>query len=140
MIPSNVLTQIVGAIRDARFGSEIRLIEENLLDLLQRLSEHTVDIALLPETEYASSIRSAPVWRDPLYYVPRRGVEVSADEVDLKSLGADTCSRLRFRRRSRTASRGTVPTRVENGSPRYCSRFVQVLAQRPARISARNRA
>ncbi len=90
LIPSHVLTQIVGAIRDARFGSEIRLIEENLSDLLQRLGEHTVDIALLPEAEYASSIRSAPVCRDPLYYVPRRGIEASANEVDLKSLAADT--------------------------------------------------
>jgi DNA-binding transcriptional LysR family regulator len=90
LIPSHVLTQIVGAIRDARFGSEIRLIEENLYDLLQRLGEHTVDIALLPESEYASSIRSAPVGRDPLYYVPRRGIEVSTNEVGLESLAGDT--------------------------------------------------
>lgn len=90
LIPSRVLTQIVGAIRDAHFGSEIRLVEENLSDLLQRLSEHTIDIALLPEAEYASSIRSAPVCQDPLYYVPRRGIEAKADEVDLKSLAADT--------------------------------------------------
>jgi DNA-binding transcriptional LysR family regulator len=90
LIPSRILTEIVGAIRDARFGSEIRLIEENLSDLLQRLSEHTVDIALLPEAEYASSIRSAPVCQEPLYYVPRRGIEANADAVDLKSLAADT--------------------------------------------------
>jgi DNA-binding transcriptional LysR family regulator len=90
LIPSSVLTQIVGAIRDARFGSELRLIEENLSALLQRLSEHTVDIALLPEAEYASSIRSAPVCQDPLYYVPRRGIEAIADKVDLESLAADT--------------------------------------------------
>ena len=90
LIPSHVLTQIVGAIRDARFGSEIRLIEENLSDLLQRLGEHTVDIALLPETEYPSSIRSTPVCREPLYYVPRRGIEASTNDVDIKSLAADT--------------------------------------------------
>ena len=45
LIPSRLLAQIVGAIRDARFGSELRLVEENLSDLLQRLGEHTVDIA-----------------------------------------------------------------------------------------------
>src|SRR5689334_17582879 len=72
LIPSNVLTQVVGAVRDARFGNEIRLIEENLSELLQRLSEHTIDVALIPEGEYASSIRSAPVFEDPLYYVARR--------------------------------------------------------------------
>lgn len=90
LIPSRVLTQIVGAIRDARFGTEIRLVEENLADLVRRLGEHTIDIALLPEAEYASSIRSAPVCRDPLYFVPRRGLEATADEVDLESLGAET--------------------------------------------------
>jgi DNA-binding transcriptional LysR family regulator len=90
LIPSHVLTQIVGAIRDARFGSEIRLIEENLSDLLQRLSEHTIDIALVPEAEYASSIRSTPVYEDPLFYVSRRGLDARADEADLRSIAADT--------------------------------------------------
>ena len=78
------------AIRDARFGAQIRLIEENLTDLLQRLTEHTVDIALLPEAEYSSSIRSAPVGEDPLYYVPRRSLEAKGDTVEVESFAADT--------------------------------------------------
>ena len=84
LIPSHVLTQMVGAIRDARFGSEIRLIEENLSDLLQRLSEHTIDIALIPEAKYPSSIRSAPVCEDPLFYVARRSRDTKADEAELE--------------------------------------------------------
>ncbi len=90
LIPSRVLAQIVGAVRDARFGSELRLVEENLSDLLQRLGEHTVDIALLPEAEYGSSIRSAPVFQEALCYVPRHGIEPEGDEVTLKSLAGDT--------------------------------------------------
>lgn len=90
LIPSRILTQIVGAIRDAHFGSEIRLIEENLSDLVRRIDEHTIDIALLPEAEYARSIRSAPVGEEPLYYVPRRGVASSADPVDIQSVAGDT--------------------------------------------------
>ena len=90
LIPSHILTKIVGAIRDAQFGSEIRLIEENLYDLLQRLGEHTVDIALLPEAKYASCFRSAPVWQDALYYVPRRSVETKMDAVELPSLATET--------------------------------------------------
>ena len=90
LIPSHVVTQIVGAIREARIGSEIRLVEENLSDLLRRLSEHTLDIALIPEAEYPSSIRSAPVCEDPLFYVARRSRETSAAEAELKSVGADT--------------------------------------------------
>jgi len=57
LIPSQVLTRILGAIRDAGFGTEIRLIEENLSDLLQRLGEHTIDIAVLPQADYASAFR-----------------------------------------------------------------------------------
>jgi DNA-binding transcriptional LysR family regulator len=90
LIPSHILTQIVGAIRDARFGSEIRLIQENLSDLLQRLNDHTVDIALLPDAEYASSIRSASVCKEPLYYVPRRSIEASSGTIELGSLAGDT--------------------------------------------------
>jgi DNA-binding transcriptional LysR family regulator len=90
LIPSQLLTQIVGAIRDARFGSELRLVEENMSDLLQRLSEHTIDIALIPEAEYASSIRSAAVGEDPLFYVARRSRDSSSAEAELKSIGADT--------------------------------------------------
>jgi DNA-binding transcriptional LysR family regulator len=90
LIPSRLLTQVVGAIRDARFGTQIRLIEENLADLLQRLSEHTVDIAFLPEAEYPSSIRSAPVGEDALYYVPRRSLEAKGDNVDVEAIAADT--------------------------------------------------
>lgn len=90
LIPSHVLTRVVGAVRDARLGSEIRLIEENLSDLLQRLSEHTIDVALIPEAEYASSIRSAPIGEDPLFYVARRSREASGDEAELEGIGADT--------------------------------------------------
>jgi DNA-binding transcriptional LysR family regulator len=90
LVPSQTLTQIVGAIRDARFASEIRLVEENLSDLLQRLADHTVDVALLPEGEYASAIRSAAVCQDPLFYVPRRGIERTGDTADLKSIADDT--------------------------------------------------
>lgn len=90
LIPSKLLTRVVDAIRDARFGAEIRLVEENLADLLQRLSEHTIDIALVPEADYASSIRSAPVFRDALFYVPRRSRDQSASEAELTRVGADT--------------------------------------------------
>lgn len=90
LIPSHVLTHVVGAIRDAQIGSDIRLVEENLSDLLQRLSEHTLDIALIPEAEYASSIRSAPVYQDPLFYVARRSRSTAMAEAELTSVGADT--------------------------------------------------
>lgn len=92
LIPSRLLTHIVGAIRDAHFGTQIRLIEENLADLLRRLSEHTVDIAFLPETNHPSSIRSAPVGEDRLYYVPRRSLEAKGDnvEVEVEAIAGDT--------------------------------------------------
>jgi DNA-binding transcriptional LysR family regulator len=89
LIPSPILTQILGAIRDARFGTEIRLVEENLSDLLQRLAEHTIDIAVLPDAEYASVFRSAAVFEEPLYYVPRRSLHATAP-AELKELGGDT--------------------------------------------------
>jgi DNA-binding transcriptional LysR family regulator len=90
LIPSRVLAQIVGAVRDARFGSELRLVEENLSDLLQRLGEHTVDIALLPEADYGKAIRSAPVYQEALYYVPRASMKPEGGEVTLRSLARDT--------------------------------------------------
>jgi len=90
LIPSPILTRIVGAIRDAGFGTEIRLVEENLSDLLQRLAEHTIDIAVLPEAEYASAFRSAPVFEEPLFYVPRRSIEARTAPAELKELGGDT--------------------------------------------------
>jgi DNA-binding transcriptional LysR family regulator len=90
LIPSQILTRIVGGIRDAGFGTEIRLIEENLSDLLQRLGEHTIDIAVLPEAEYASAFRSAPVFEEPLFYVPRRSIEARTEPAELKELGGDT--------------------------------------------------
>jgi LysR family hydrogen peroxide-inducible transcriptional activator len=90
LIPSPVLAQIVRTVRDGRFGSELRLVEENLSDLLQRLGEHSIDIALLPEAEYPSSIRSAAVFQEQLHYVPRQGVEVAGERVILKDLAADT--------------------------------------------------
>lgn len=90
LIPPHVLADVVSAIRGAQFGSEIRLVEENLSDLLQRLSEHTIDIALIPEGEYASSIRSAPVFQDPLFYVARRSRDTALVEAELASVGADT--------------------------------------------------
>ncbi|MCE9576314.1 MAG: LysR family transcriptional regulator [Deltaproteobacteria bacterium] len=89
LIPSSVLTQIVGSIRDAGFGSEIRLVEENLADLLHRLGEHTLDLALVPDGEYARAFRSAPVHEEPLYYVPRRSLDAKAEAVELKTLGTD---------------------------------------------------
>jgi DNA-binding transcriptional LysR family regulator len=68
------------------------VLRRNLSDLLQRLSEHTIDLALIPEAEYASSIRSAPVCEDPLFYVPRRSRDTSIDDqAELKNIGADTC-------------------------------------------------
>jgi DNA-binding transcriptional LysR family regulator len=90
LIPSQILKRIVGAIREARFGTEIRLIEENLSDLLQRLGEHTIDIAVLPEADYASAFRSVPVFEEPLFYVPRRGIKAQTAPADLKELGSDT--------------------------------------------------
>ena len=90
LIPSHILTRIVRDIRDAQFGPEIRLIEENLSELLQRLGEHTVDIALLPDAEYASSLRSSPIWEDALYYVPRRSAEAKLDSIELQTLAAET--------------------------------------------------
>jgi len=90
LIPSQILTRIVGAIRDAGFGTEIRLIEENLSDLLQRLGEHTIDIAVLPEAEYASAFRSAPVFEEPLFYVPRRSIKATSAPTEMKELGGDT--------------------------------------------------
>ncbi|HET9597591.1 MAG TPA: LysR family transcriptional regulator [Anaeromyxobacteraceae bacterium] len=90
LIPSPVLAQIVRTVRDGRFGSELRLVEENLSDLLQRLGEHSIDIALLPEAEFPSSIRSAPVFQEQLYYVPRQGAEVGGEQVILKDLAGDT--------------------------------------------------
>ena len=90
LIPSDLLMQIVGTIRDARLGSEIRLVEDNLTDLLQRLVEHTLDIALVPEADYASALRSAPVYDDPLFYVPRRGAGPASPSVVLDSLADET--------------------------------------------------
>jgi DNA-binding transcriptional LysR family regulator len=90
LIPSQILTRILGAIRDAGFGAEIRLIEENLTDLLQRLGEHTIDIAVLPEADYASAFRSAPVFEEPLFYVPRRSIKDRTAPAELKELGGDT--------------------------------------------------
>jgi DNA-binding transcriptional LysR family regulator len=90
LIPPRLVTQVVGAIRDAHLGGQIRLIEENLEDLLQRLSEHTIDVAFLPEADYPSSIRSAPVGHEPLYYVPRRSLEAKGDNVHVEAIAADT--------------------------------------------------
>lgn len=90
LIPSPILTQLLGAVRDAGFGTELRLVEENLADLLQRLGEHTVDIAVLPEAEYASAFRSAPVFEEPLFYVPRRSIRATTAPAELKELGGDT--------------------------------------------------
>jgi LysR family hydrogen peroxide-inducible transcriptional activator len=90
LIPTQVLTMILGAIREVKFGSAVRLIEENLSDLLRRLGEHTVDIALLPEAEYASAFRSAPVWEEPLYYVPRQSIRTLGVYVELENLTKDT--------------------------------------------------
>ena len=90
LIPSGLLAQIVGAIRDAGFGTEIRLIEENLSDLLQRLGEHTIDLALLPEGDYARAFRSAPVFEEALFYVPRRSLTPKGGSVELKSLAGDS--------------------------------------------------
>lgn len=90
LIPTQTLTQVLAAIRGANFGSEIRLVEENLSDLVQRLGEHTVDIALLPEAEYASAFRSAPVCEEPLFYVPRQSITTLDEHADLNKLGGDT--------------------------------------------------
>lgn len=90
LIPSDVLTRVVGAVRDAGFGTEIRLVEENLSDLLQRLDEHTVDLAIVPSSDHARSIRSAPVAVERLVYVPRLGVDAGGRTVDVESLAADT--------------------------------------------------
>jgi len=90
LIPSPILTRILDAIRDAGFGTEIRLIEENLSDLLQRLGEHTIDIAVAPEAAYASAFRSAPVFEEPLFYVPRRSIKARTAPAELKELASDT--------------------------------------------------
>jgi DNA-binding transcriptional LysR family regulator len=90
LIPSEILAQILGAIRDAGLGAEIRLIEENLADLLQRLGEHTIEIAVLPEADYPSAFRSAPVHEEPLFYVPRRSLTARKAPAELKELGSDT--------------------------------------------------
>jgi DNA-binding transcriptional LysR family regulator len=90
LIPSQILTRILDAIRDAGFGTEIRLIEENLSDLLQRLGEHTIDIAVAPEAAYASAFRSAPVFEEPLFYVPRRSIKARTAPAELKELSSDT--------------------------------------------------
>jgi DNA-binding transcriptional LysR family regulator len=90
LIPSSVLTRILGAVRDAGFGTEIRLIEENLSDLLQRVGDHTIDFAVLPEGDYASAYRSAPVFEEPLFYLPRKSVRTTSAPVELKDLGKDT--------------------------------------------------
>jgi DNA-binding transcriptional LysR family regulator len=89
LIPPEVLTRIVGSIRGAGLGAEIRLVEENLEDLFQRLAEHTVDLALVPAGEQTSALRSAPVFEEPLYYVPRLGLPAKAESVELKNLGED---------------------------------------------------
>src|SRR5262249_5847322 len=90
LIPSQILTRILDAIRDAGFGREIRLIAEDLSDLLERLGEHTIDIAVLPEAGYASTFRSAPVFEEPLFYVPRRSIKARTASAELKELGSDT--------------------------------------------------
>lgn len=90
LIPPQLLTRIVGAVREAGFGTQIRLVEENLQDLLQRLGEHTIDIAVLPEADYASAFRSAPVFEEPLFYVPRRSIKARTAPAELKELGGDT--------------------------------------------------
>lgn len=78
-----------GAPMAARPPSEIRLIEENLSDLLQRLGEHTVDIAILPQAEYASAFRSVAVGEDPLVLVPRRSSKRAARPVSLAELAEE---------------------------------------------------
>jgi len=90
LIPPQVLTRVLSAIRQAGLGTELRLIEENLSELLQRLGEHTVDIAVLPEAEYARAFRSAPVFEEPLWYVPRRSLAAGPGPAELKDLGEDT--------------------------------------------------
>jgi DNA-binding transcriptional LysR family regulator len=90
LIPPQILTRIVDVVRDAGLGTEIRLIEENLSDLLQRLGEHTIDIALLPEADYPSAFRSAPVFEEPLFYVPRRSIGARTAPAELKDVGNDT--------------------------------------------------
>jgi len=90
LIPSPLLTDILGAIRDAGLGTELRLIEENLSELLQRLGEHSIDIAVLPEADYASAFRSAPVFEEPLFYLPRRGLPARSGPAELSELGGDT--------------------------------------------------
>ena len=90
LIPSQLLTRILDTIRDAGFGTEIRLVEENLSDLLQRLGEHTIDIAVAPEAPYASAFRSAPVFEEPLFYVPRRSIKARTTPAELKELASDT--------------------------------------------------
>jgi DNA-binding transcriptional LysR family regulator len=71
-------------------GTDIRLIEESLSDLLQRLREHTIDIAVLPEADYASAFRSASVFEEPLFYVPRSSIKAKTAPAELKELGSDT--------------------------------------------------
>jgi DNA-binding transcriptional LysR family regulator len=90
LIPRPLLTRIIGAVRGAGLGAEVRLVEENLSDLLQRLGEHTLDVAVLPAAEYASAFRSAPVFEEPLCYVPRRSRVATTAPVELKELGGDT--------------------------------------------------
>lgn len=89
LVPSPVLTRMVAAVREANLGSDIRLVEENLFDLLQRLGEHTVDFAILPEADYPSSLRSSPIFTEPLLYVPRRSVQTKGPRA-LAELGDDT--------------------------------------------------
>ena len=66
------------------------MIEENLSELLQRLGEHTVDIALLPDTEHGNSLRSCSIWEDALYYVPRRSAQAKLSTIDLQTLASET--------------------------------------------------
>lgn len=89
LIPASLLTRMVDAVREAGFGTEIRLVEENLSDLLQRLGEHTIDIAVVPEADYARAFRSAPVFEEPLFYVPRRGLAEKSAPAELRELGGD---------------------------------------------------
>jgi DNA-binding transcriptional LysR family regulator len=88
LLPSAVLTDLVGAIRSAGFGTEIRLIEENLSGLVGRLAEHTLDLALMPAGTYDPSLRSVPVFEEPLYFVPRHSRPTTGPVV-LTDLGTE---------------------------------------------------
>lgn len=89
LIPAGLLNDVLAIVRTAHPTTAIRLVEENLTDVMQRLLEHTIDIALVPASTYAKDVRSVVVGQEPLFYVPQRGRTAPASAVAFRTVARD---------------------------------------------------